>query len=188
MASTAFAIAKAASKSSGSVKQALQEMKEVEEMRQKIVVVENKDEDEEAEICPTTCFEPDLREGDDDGHGLAAANLTEGHRFLAPGAFTVTDCAQWETALRERHVIVLDSARCVLYEVYKGQPHADGSWDAYSGAHWVDATWPTFTARRTRKTIGSKRTSSSGASSGLADVPGPRGVPRVLSQFWKRHG
>ena len=31
----------------------------------------------------------DLRDGDDDGHGLAAGNLTEGHRFLAPGAFAV---------------------------------------------------------------------------------------------------
>ena len=32
----------------------------------------------------------DLRDGDDDGHGLASANLTEGHRFHAPGAFAVT--------------------------------------------------------------------------------------------------
>src|SRR5579871_2611029 len=27
----------------------------------------------------------DLRDGDDDGHGLASGDLTEGHRFLAPG-------------------------------------------------------------------------------------------------------
>ncbi len=26
------------------------------------------------------------RDGEDDGHGLAAGDLTEGHRFLAPGA------------------------------------------------------------------------------------------------------
>ena len=31
----------------------------------------------------------DLRDGDDDGHGLAIGDLTEGHRFLAPGAFAV---------------------------------------------------------------------------------------------------
>ena len=47
----------------------------------------------------------DLRDGDDDGHGLAAANLSEGHRFLSPGAFAVSDCAQWQRTLRERHVI-----------------------------------------------------------------------------------
>jgi glycyl-tRNA synthetase beta chain len=48
----------------------------------------------------------DLREGVDDGHGLAASNLSEGHRFLSPGAFTVTSAAQWQQELRARHVIV----------------------------------------------------------------------------------
>jgi glycyl-tRNA synthetase beta chain len=48
----------------------------------------------------------DLREGADDGHGLAASNLSEGHRFLSPGPFTVTSAAQWQQALRARHVIV----------------------------------------------------------------------------------
>jgi glycyl-tRNA synthetase beta chain len=48
----------------------------------------------------------DLRDGDDDGHGLAASNLTEGHRFLSPGAFAVTSCTEWQAKLRERHVIV----------------------------------------------------------------------------------
>ncbi len=37
----------------------------------------------------------DLRDGADDGHGLASANLTEGHRFHAPGAFAVTGAADW---------------------------------------------------------------------------------------------
>ncbi len=36
----------------------------------------------------------DLRDGADDGHGLASGNLTEGHRFLAPGAFAVSSCAR----------------------------------------------------------------------------------------------
>ena len=31
----------------------------------------------------------DLRDGEDDGHGLASGDLTEGHRFHAPGAFAV---------------------------------------------------------------------------------------------------
>ncbi len=47
----------------------------------------------------------DLRDGADDGHGLAAANVSEGHRFLSPGAFEVSGRAQWQQTLRERHVI-----------------------------------------------------------------------------------
>jgi glycyl-tRNA synthetase beta chain len=53
------------------------------------------------------CVVPfDLREGDDDGHGLTSGNITEGHRFLAPGPFTVTSCADWAGRLRERCVLV----------------------------------------------------------------------------------
>jgi glycyl-tRNA synthetase beta chain len=47
----------------------------------------------------------DLRDGADDGHGLAAGNLTEGHRFLAPAAFAVTGAAQWAESLRAAHVM-----------------------------------------------------------------------------------
>ena len=46
-----------------------------------------------------------LAEGADSGHGLHAGNLTEGHRFHAPGAFAVTSFAEWEAGLRARHVI-----------------------------------------------------------------------------------
>ena len=48
----------------------------------------------------------DLRDGDDDGHGLASGNLTEGHRFHAPGAFAVESCADWQAKLRTRYVVV----------------------------------------------------------------------------------
>ena len=48
----------------------------------------------------------DLRDGADDGHGLASANLTEGHRFHAPGAFPVTGVADWAAKLRDRCVLV----------------------------------------------------------------------------------
>ena len=48
----------------------------------------------------------DLRDGEDDGHGLASFNLTEGHRFLAPGVMSVASCAEWREALRDRFVIV----------------------------------------------------------------------------------
>ena len=51
----------------------------------------------------------DLRDGDDDGHGLAAADLTEGHRFHAPGAFAVTSAADWADALA-RHRVLVDAA------------------------------------------------------------------------------
>jgi glycyl-tRNA synthetase beta chain len=48
-----------------------------------------------------------LREGpDDDGHGLASGNLTEGHRFHAPAAVAVNSCADWEEKLAERRVLV----------------------------------------------------------------------------------
>jgi glycyl-tRNA synthetase beta chain len=48
----------------------------------------------------------DLRDGDDDGHDLASADLTEGHRFHAPGAFAVQSVLDWSAKLRDRHVIV----------------------------------------------------------------------------------
>ncbi len=48
----------------------------------------------------------DLRDGDDEGHGLAASNLTEGHRFLAPGAFAVEGADDWREKLRAARVMV----------------------------------------------------------------------------------
>ncbi len=47
-----------------------------------------------------------LVDGVDDGHGLTSSNQSEGHRFLSPGAFTVTSATQWGCELRARHVIV----------------------------------------------------------------------------------
>ncbi len=48
----------------------------------------------------------DISDGADDGHGLVASNLSEGHRFHAPGTFAVTSCAQWAEELMARHVVV----------------------------------------------------------------------------------
>ncbi len=48
----------------------------------------------------------ELRDGSDDGHGLASGNLTEGHRFHAPGAFTVSGAADWAAKLRDHRVLV----------------------------------------------------------------------------------
>ncbi len=47
----------------------------------------------------------DLRQGEDDGHGLASGNETEGHRFMAAGAFAVRGAEEWQNKLRERFVI-----------------------------------------------------------------------------------
>ncbi len=59
----------------------------------------------------------DLREGEDDGHGLASSNVTEGHRFLAPGAVAVASVEDWQETLRTRRVIA-DAAerRAVIAE------------------------------------------------------------------------
>jgi len=48
----------------------------------------------------------DLRDGDDDGHELVAADLTEGHRFHAPGAFPIAGAKDWAQKLRDRRVLV----------------------------------------------------------------------------------
>src|SRR5271166_1645045 len=59
----------------------------------------------------------DLRDGEDDGHGLASGNLTEGHRFHAPGAFTVSSCADWAGKLRKHRVLVdADERRRIIHD------------------------------------------------------------------------
>jgi glycyl-tRNA synthetase beta chain len=53
-----------------------------------------------------------LAEGEDAVHGLAAADLTEGHRILAgTDPFAVRSFAEYETGLRERFVIADAAAR-----------------------------------------------------------------------------
>ncbi len=47
----------------------------------------------------------DLRDGGDDGHGVVADALSEGHRFLAPAPFAVRSRADWQEGLRARFVI-----------------------------------------------------------------------------------
>ncbi|QDH15620.1 glycine--tRNA ligase subunit beta [Oecophyllibacter saccharovorans] len=50
------------------------------------------------------------REGDD-AHGLRSGNRTEGHRFLAPGSFEITDAGQWLAELEKRFVVPQASER-----------------------------------------------------------------------------
>ncbi len=52
-----------------------------------------------------------LAEGEDDGHGLRSGNETEGHRFMAPAAFSVRSAAEWQAALLANRVIADASER-----------------------------------------------------------------------------
>jgi glycyl-tRNA synthetase beta chain len=56
----------------------------------------------------------DLRQGEDDGHDLTSSNLSEGHRFMAPGAFAATSVDQWRRRLRIRYVIADAAERRTL--------------------------------------------------------------------------
>ncbi len=47
----------------------------------------------------------DLRDGADDGHGLASSNLTEGHRFHDAEPFAVASLAEWRDGLHARRVV-----------------------------------------------------------------------------------
>ncbi len=47
----------------------------------------------------------DLAQSEDNGHGLASTNKTEGHRFLAPGGVAIASIADYESALRARFVL-----------------------------------------------------------------------------------
>jgi glycyl-tRNA synthetase beta chain len=69
----------------------------------------------------------DLRDGSDDGHGLASADITEGHRFLAPAPFAVRSAAAWQSGLRERRVLA-DAAerRAVIAEGLRARAEARG--------------------------------------------------------------
>ncbi len=48
----------------------------------------------------------DLRDGADDGHGLASGDVTEGHRFHAPGPLSASGFDDYAEKLRARYVIV----------------------------------------------------------------------------------
>jgi glycyl-tRNA synthetase beta chain len=55
-----------------------------------------------------------LAANEDDGHGLVAADVSEGHRFLAPAAFTVRDAVQWQDTLRTQYVIADAAERAAV--------------------------------------------------------------------------
>ena len=51
---------------------------------------------------------------DDDGHGLTASNLTEGHRQHAPDTLAVKTVAEWQDGLRAQYVIADAAERRTL--------------------------------------------------------------------------
>ncbi len=56
-----------------------------------------------------------------------------------PGPYPIPTNAPIEggpASTGDRHVIVIDRDSCTLYEVFSAYPHADGSWEAGSGAVW----------------------------------------------------
>jgi glycyl-tRNA synthetase beta chain len=55
-----------------------------------------------------------LAQGDDDGHGLEASNLTEGHRLMSPGSFAVHNFAGYAAQLAARHVVIDPTERARL--------------------------------------------------------------------------
>ncbi|MDF7674350.1 glycine--tRNA ligase subunit beta [Acetobacteraceae bacterium ESL0709] len=57
-----------------------------------------------------------LAREEDDGHDLKSSNLSEGHRFLAPDAFTVTGTQQWRDELQKRFVVIDDARRRAIIE------------------------------------------------------------------------
>lgn len=56
----------------------------------------------------------DLAQGGDDGHGLASGDLTEGHRIMSPGAFSVGNFDDYKNALTTRHVVLEAEDRAAL--------------------------------------------------------------------------
>ena len=68
-----------------------------------------------------------LAEGDDPAHGLASGDITEGHRFMAPGAFAVRSFAEWRERLRAHYVLVAaEERKRAVAEGIARLAHAEG--------------------------------------------------------------
>jgi len=69
----------------------------------------------------------DLRDGADDGHGLASGNLTEGHRFHCPGEIAVSGAADWKEKLAAARVLVdAEDRRHRIWEGVRALANAKG--------------------------------------------------------------
>ncbi len=88
-----------------------------------------------------------LRDGDDDGHGLLAGNVTEGHRFLAPGEFPVGSSAEWQAGLLARKVVVDAADRRAAIASGIGKIAAEAGYSVVEDAGLLDEVaglveWP----------------------------------------------
>jgi hypothetical protein len=104
-------------------------------------------------IGPTIGLHPDFGSGQYQGsdigipysvvgssQGSVAINFTAYGDESDPGPMPVPANAPIEgdpnPGNGDRHVLVLDSSSCFLYELYSAYPNADGSWNAGSAALW----------------------------------------------------
>jgi hypothetical protein len=65
--------------------------------------------------------------------GSLPVNFTEYGNESDPGPYPIPRHTPIETG-SDHHVLVVDSSRCKLYELYHAQPNVGGGWDAGSGA------------------------------------------------------
>jgi hypothetical protein len=76
----------------------------------------------------------------DDTQGPVSINFTAYGDESDPGPMPVPATAPIEgypaPGSGDRHVLVLDSSNCWLYELYSAYPQSDGSWNAASAAVW----------------------------------------------------
>lgn len=103
-----------------------------------------------ASIGAQTGMHPDFGAGLWDGHpiGIPFAVVPAGQPKVAitftdygdesdPGPYPIPNSAPIEGGADsdgDRHVLVVDSGDCTLYELYSAYPQRDGSWEAASGA------------------------------------------------------
>jgi hypothetical protein len=71
------------------------------------------------------------------GHPMVPIHYTDYGPESDPGPFPIPADAAIEggpSGTGDRHVVVVDRAACMLYELFSAYPHGDGSWSASSGA------------------------------------------------------
>lgn len=106
-----------------------------------------------ANMSPSTTLHPDFGTvWDGAPNGIPYATVTAGQPNVAikfdpdgysdesdQGPFPIPTNAPVEggpNGAGDRHVLIADTAHCMLYELYNASPNADGSWTVWSSAKW----------------------------------------------------
>ena len=104
-----------------------------------------------ASIGPSTGLHPDFGSGLWDGGPIGIPFvIVPGNQPLVPISFDYADESDpgpypippdppiegGASSSGDRHVLIVDSGHCTLYEIYAAYPQPDGSWQAGSGAVW----------------------------------------------------